>query len=193
MLRAALVRRAARQPAVRLIARLQSSTVADAEEQRRLTLLKTDLVDTVNEAASREVPWFLSQMPAAYFRQMPEATQRRHLRAITALSAEGITSPEVQLTDSASTTFISSVLDSKHVDQQLATVSPGATLSRVLFYNSRDRRLSINVFETASTDEPLFGTLETAEVCRAQLRRALGLDSEWRRGEREELLAMSGD
>ena len=56
-----------------------------------------DIVETVTAAAQKEVPWFLNEMPSAYFRQVPPALRQSHLRAITALSAQGILVPEVKL------------------------------------------------------------------------------------------------
>ena len=59
----------------------------------------TALVSSIETAARREVPWFAKQMPPAYFRQVPAGRRDAHLRAITALAAQGIRVPEVQLRD----------------------------------------------------------------------------------------------
>ena len=75
----------------------------------------TALVSSIETAARREVPWFAKQMPPAYFRQVPAGRRDAHLRAITALAAQGISVPEVQLRDPTGKgfTFITDGLDAE--------------------------------------------------------------------------------
>eukprot|EP01035_Chromulina_nebulosa_P043826 gene43826-59363_t len=37
------------------------------------------------DASAKWVPWFLKNLPASYFRQVPESTRKQHLKAIIAL------------------------------------------------------------------------------------------------------------
>lgn len=37
------------------------------------------------ESVQTVVPWFLKSMPAAYFRQVPDAVQRSHLKAVASI------------------------------------------------------------------------------------------------------------
>ena len=110
------------------------------------------LVDGINQAAHREVPWFLEHMPQAYFRQVAPARRQAHMRAITALSSQGISVPEIQLRDTHGKgfTFISPDLSSRvhnlnHVvERQLNTLPAHLVLQRVLLFQSADGRLGIN-------------------------------------------------
>ena len=130
-------------------ARARALTSA-AEKQNEMI---ASLVDTISAAAKTEVPWFHKQMPPAYFRQVAPARRDAHLRAITALSAQGITVPEVQLRDTSGKgfTFITDRLagDLNHiVERQLRELPAELGLRRVMIYQSLDARLGLNVFDT---------------------------------------------
>ena len=117
-------------------------------------------------AAEAAVPWFVKEMPETYFRVVSPAVQRRHLRAITALSSPDLSVPEVKLTDQNAFSFLSigskregASSSTKSAARQLASLPEDAELTRVLLFSSKDGRLSLNLFETASPTEaePLFG------------------------------------
>jgi hypothetical protein len=138
---------------------------------RRLTsvsepLLLTALQRHHQEAAKREVAWFVKNMPPAYFRQVAGRSQEMHLRAITALSGSAIAAPEIRLTDddgsAREVTYLSATTGggARAVSRQLfQDVKPGTELRRVLLFTSKDARLSLNVFEVSSDvrAEPRFG------------------------------------
>ena len=94
--------------------------------------------------------------------------QERHLRAITALSSEGIAAPEVRLTDDngqkREVCYLSSAdgaQSSAHVvaRQLFQDVEAGTELQSVRLFASRDGRLALNLFEvTRGGDEPRFGS-----------------------------------
>ena len=119
------------------------------------------------EAAEREVKWFTEQMPATYFRQVAPSTQERHLRAITALASERIATPEVKLVDDTvdglgrELTYIAEgQVDGglKMLKRQLLDdVKAGSELRRVNLFSSKDGRICLNLFETASAEEARFG------------------------------------
>jgi hypothetical protein len=102
------------------------------------------------QAAQREVPWFLANMPKAYFRSVGQSKQQRHLRAITALSSEQINVPEVVLQDGNEYTFISSEspLGASSVARQIAQLPAAAAINSVQLFSSNDKRLSLNIFST---------------------------------------------
>jgi hypothetical protein len=112
------------------------------------------LVETMTATAKKEVPWFHQQMPAAYFRQIAPGRRDAHLRAITALSAQSISVPEVQLRDTENRgfTFITAGLAGGHLNQvvvrQLGDLPAKLGLRRVMLYQSLDGRLGLNVFDT---------------------------------------------
>lgn len=122
-------------------------------------------------AAEREVKWFLENMPAAYFRQVSERTQERHLRAITALAGDDIAAPEVRLTNpsddgrSREISFLSagSGGSSMVLRQLVENVREGSELRRILLFSSRDGRLSLNLFDVtkAGEEEPRYGHART--------------------------------
>jgi hypothetical protein len=54
---------------------------------QRVTILATihELVRQQSKSIEKVVPWFLKNMPASYFRQVPESFRQDHLRAISAI------------------------------------------------------------------------------------------------------------
>ena len=63
------------------------SLIHEVAEQQRELAAKV-ILDSVHESwltqTSQVVPWFLRNMPAAYFRQVPENLRSQHIKAITA-------------------------------------------------------------------------------------------------------------
>jgi len=132
------------------------------------TEVMESLVAGIGDAARKEVPWFLEQMPPAYFRQVAPARREQHLRAIVALSAQGITVPEVQLKDASGKgfTFISdgdaSTTLNQIVQRQLVALPAEERVRRVLMFQSADYRLRLSCFDTYgegdTSGERRFGT-----------------------------------
>lgn len=60
---------------------------SSSDELQRMTI--QSLVHEISlqqlQSVQTVVPWFLKAMPAAYFRQVPEATQRSHLKAVASI------------------------------------------------------------------------------------------------------------
>jgi len=97
------------------------------------------------------VPWFLSQMPASYFRQVPESSRLHHLRAVTALHETG-SQTTVTLKGKSSEgydeiTFIRPGNYPGMLTEMLDQLPPaGAFLSRVKVFTSLDNSLALNIF-----------------------------------------------
>ena len=117
-------------------------------------MLIAQLASQQQAAAVREVPWFLENMPKAYFRQVSATTRQRHLRAIVALSSERITVPEIRLRDDGDVTFMNSFSSqTSSISRQLATLPKAAIIQKVHLFSSLDERLSVHVFSTAKEHE----------------------------------------
>lgn len=58
----------------------------DSDIQRVTTLATIhELTQQQSKSIEKVVPWFLKNMPASYFRQVPESFRQDHLRAISAI------------------------------------------------------------------------------------------------------------
>jgi hypothetical protein len=119
-----------------------------------------------NEAAKREAPWFVANMPESYFRLMSDEAQTRHLRAITALSSLSSV-PEVMLkhvpegdTAGEYTFLADGESHGAAVARQLDNLPTNAKLKRLNLFSSKDDRLSIHCFEVsgAMDEEPRFNS-----------------------------------
>ena len=89
--------------------RLSTVSAAARPSAAELTAI---LEQQQREAAAQTVPWFVEQMPEAYFRQVNAEAQRNHLRAITAVfsvqGSQSVPVPELALNDNAGLyTFLS--------------------------------------------------------------------------------------
>lgn len=131
-----------------------------AEHQQKVV---QTLVEGIGESAQKEVPWFMEQMPPAYFRQVAPARRLAHLRAITALSSQGLIIPEIQLRDTSGKGFTFMTPNRRReqgtglerednlnhiVERQLESLPAHLVLNRVLLFQSADGRLGLNVFDT---------------------------------------------
>jgi len=106
-------------------------------------------------ACEQVVPWFFTNMPDAYFLQVPDESQRQHLRAIVAMQvSQTLTVPEIMLSSESDLgygvqyTFIHSGATERVAPRQLESL-PDGTLTRVLLTTTRDGRLSLNSFDVA--------------------------------------------
>ena len=139
--------------------RLSTVSAAARPSAAELTAI---LEQQQREAAAQTVPWFVEQMPEAYFRQVNAEAQRNHLRAITAVfsvqGSQSVPVPELALNDNAGLyTFLSKSLGASghgtsRLEEQLASLPADAGLRRVLVFRSADGTLSLNMFETESAD-----------------------------------------
>ncbi|CAM9252354.1 unnamed protein product, partial [Ectocarpus fasciculatus] len=99
------------------------------------------------------VPWFFKSMPAAYFRQVPDSTQKSHLKAIASfkdLDQEDLSLriEEKNAQGHVDITLISTKTDEGQLLAHLDSIVPpeGATLSRVRVFSSSDGKLHLNMF-----------------------------------------------
>ena len=90
---------------------------------------------SANEAATaKEAPWFVANMPPAYFRQVEPGNQLRHLRAITALTSDGISAPEVLIRGDGAYTFLCAT---RRLERQRASARPPDIVTKVACCSAR--------------------------------------------------------
>ena len=105
------------------------------------------------DAAKTVVPWFLKNMPASYFNQVPEKERKQHLKAIGALR---------EFKNSGLTLRIPTQLENGGLDMTIITsdnkkgllydqvkslvVPPNSELSKVKVFTSLDGEMSLNTF-----------------------------------------------
>jgi len=120
------------------------------------------------DAARKTVPWFLENMPPAYFRAINEKERLQHLNAITALV--NAQQPEVMLRspDDKVFSYIRSGANYPgllaNVLEQLPKDIDGAALARVKIFTSIDDTLGIDIFR--------FGKQEAFKASTADEKRA---------------------
>jgi hypothetical protein len=92
----AITRRAALAP--RQLSSAGNSWVPSGDELLQKVTIQS-LVHEISlqqmESVQQVVPWFLKSMPAAYFRQVPDAVQRSHLKAVA--SVRGLQQEDLSL------------------------------------------------------------------------------------------------
>ena len=106
------------------------------------------------EVASKVVPWFLKNMPAAYFRQTEPDLRKQHLKAIQAIrdhkqSELSLTiDTKNSLNQVTDTTFIASHTSKGLLNKQISSlkVPSESYLSRVKIFSSLDNELALNIF-----------------------------------------------
>ena len=153
-----------------------ASRTAAATARPDASELTAILEQQQREAAKKIVPWFVEQMPDAYFRQVSTEAQRRHLRAITAFSYQGLSVPELALTDAGTHTFLSKSAaategqSTSRLAEQLKSLPADASLHRVLLYQSADGELSLNMFETVGSEVLFTGEGDEQQAMKQRLR-----------------------
>lgn len=156
---------AAPRPQLRLLLRaLSSSADAGVSEQELLQALDKFQKD----AAGKTVPWFLENMPPAYFRSIHEEDRLQHLNAITALV--NAQQPEVMIRSPDEAVFshfrsganfpgrLANVLD------QLPQTVDGATLARVKIFTALDDSLGLDIFRFGQQEPFLNKTPEEQQA-----------------------------
>ncbi|DAZ94639.1 TPA: hypothetical protein N0F65_010726 [Lagenidium giganteum] len=131
-------------PFANLIASFATQTGQTPEE------LLQKLQGYQQDAANKTVPWFLENMPAAYFRAIGESERLQHLNAITALIHAQ--QPEVMLRSSDNKVF-SYIRSGANYPGLLANVMAhlpknvdGGELARVKIFTSLDDTLGLDIF-----------------------------------------------
>lgn len=110
------------------------------------------------DSAKTYVPWFLKNMPASYFNQIPESLRRQHIKAVGAIrdfKQSGLSLKIRSLNDAGTlemlTVITSSSAKSLLYDQiSNLQIPPNSRLSRVQVFTSLDGELSLNVFSFES-------------------------------------------
>ncbi|KAH7468562.1 NAD-specific glutamate dehydrogenase [Phytophthora ramorum] len=161
------LRRSAPAP-VRLLARaLSSSGVSQDELLRALDKFQ-------KESASKTVPWFLENMPPAYFRSIHEEDRVQHLNAITALV--GAEQPEILLRSPDARVFSHFRSGANfpgrlaNVLEQLPLTVDDATLARVKIFTALDDSLGLDIFRFGQ-QEPFLNKTEDEKIARASIQR----------------------
>lgn len=117
------------------------------------------------------VPWFLRQMPAAYFRQVPEAFRFQHIKAITVLRdlMQSELSLKIETPDKEGAgkfqTFINSSSKAGLLYTQIKGLQVPADhqLKNVNVFSSLDDELALNIFHFKKSNSATTGsTLEQA-------------------------------
>jgi len=110
------------------------------------------------DVVNRVVPWFLANMPAAYFKQVPEKIRNEHIKAITAIRELGQAELSLKIdtkgdNDFMQSTYISNQKSTGLLSAQLAqvVVPEDHELSNVKVFQSMDHNLSLNMFSFQST------------------------------------------
>jgi glutamate dehydrogenase len=168
MLRVSQLRQAGHAPGLPLtLARALSTGVSQQEMLHALDKFQ-------KAAASKTVPWFLENMPPAYFRSIHEEERVQHLNAITALV--GAQQPEVMLRSPDHRVFshfnsganypgrLANVLD------QLPQTVDGATLARVKIFTALDDSLGLDIFRFGQ-QQPFLNKTEEEKMARANIQR----------------------
>lgn len=119
-----------------------------------------EVAEQQRELAAKVVPWFLRNMPAAYFRQIPENLRSQHIKAVTALRdlMESDLSLNIKTKledDSLQITYINSQVKAGLLHSQIKNlvVPEGYELSKVQVFSSLDNNLALNIFFFNSTSQ----------------------------------------
>ena len=132
-----------------MLARSESIEAELAESQSGLSLM---LVDQHARAIDEVVPWFLYNMPRAYFRQVPRELQEEHLRAFAAFKSSGaipettLRSPDGTLTFMREGSYPGMLQDMIHQVEVLHASASRRPLSSVSVFSSDDDTVALNVF-----------------------------------------------
>jgi len=178
------VLRSARRPALSAVCGLRASwlysggwTPASEEELARMSrdALIYELGLHHQKVSKELVPWFLKNMPAAYFRQNAEKQRLEHLRAISSLYGRNGSRPgddvrlsvESELPDGRREyTIVRPGAAADHALEILKTLQSMPTtdtlLRRVKLFEALDQRFTLYIFEFDPTGEPAKAELANA-------------------------------
>lgn len=126
----------------------------DQDKLMQITMrsLIAEVAEQQKDLAAKVVPWFLTNMPAAYFRQVPENLRSQHVKAITALrdlmQSELSLKMETKFENGVQITFINSQTKTGSLHDQLnsMTIPADHHLSNVNVFSSIDGELALNIF-----------------------------------------------
>lgn len=140
-----------------------------------------EVAEHQKEQATRVVPWFLKNMPAAYFKQISAGVQSQHVQAITTvkelMGSDLTLKMSTKEKDSLHVTYISSGTKSGSLYTQIKNMEAPKdhVLSNVNVFTSLDDFLALNVFtfssktshETAATMDDMKNIVEFANDIKA--------------------------
>ena len=131
------------------------SLIHEVAEQQRELAAKV-MVDSVCESSFEQVkqvvPWFLRNMPASYFRQVPENLRSQHVKAITALrdlmQSDLSLKIESKSENGLQITYLTSQNKPGLLKNQIQNlvVPTGYELSKVSVFSSLDGEMALNIF-----------------------------------------------
>jgi glutamate dehydrogenase len=157
----------------------QSSMVADGPMTTDTGALRGALIDSFRSTLDAVLPWFMSQMPAAYFADTDERERLAHIRTIVAARASG-QPPRLSLRgeDGTRWTFISTEDKPGQLAGLLAQLPPDAPLRAVKVHTSADGQISIDTIVLGEAprfdpNDPELATRREAVLAHA---RAEGVD-----------------
>jgi glutamate dehydrogenase len=111
------------------------------------------------ECVQTVVPWFMNTMPASYFRQVPEALQKSHIKAAASMCDLKQNDLSLRIDEKVESghevTVISTHTNPALLLSQLNSIVPpsDSNLSKVRVYNSNDGELQLNMFSYTSMGE----------------------------------------
>jgi len=127
-----------------------------------LTSLRAEIIHSLEHTLDAVLPWFVSQMPAAYFADTPDNERLAHLRAILAARASGI-APRITLhsEDRARWTFLMDGDRPGLLKEILDQLPAEAPLRQVKVHISADGQLAIDTIVLG--DVPRFDPADAAQ------------------------------
>jgi len=130
-----------------------------------LTSLRAEIIHSLEHTLDAVLPWFLTQMPAAYFADTPDHERLAHLRAILAARASGMP-PRITLhsEDRARWTFLMDGDRPGLLKQILDQVPAEAPLRQVKVHTSADGQLAVDTIVLG--DIPRFDPADAAQQAR---------------------------
>ena len=130
-----------------------------------LTSLRAEIIQSLERTLDAVLPWFVSQMPAAYFADTPDNERLAHLRAILAARASGI-APRITLhsEDRARWTFLMDGDRPGLLKEILDQLPAEAPLRQVKVHTSADGQLAIDTIVLG--DVPRFDPADAAQQAR---------------------------
>jgi len=157
MTRVAAAVRASRVPVYRFSTQSSKSWVPVSEEKLQIVTMQSlihEVAEQQRNMAEKVVPWFLKNMPAAYFRQVPEHLRSQHVKAITALrdlmKSDLSLKMETHSDDHSQLqiTYINSQTKTGLLHAQIKSlvVPSGYDLANVNVFSSVDGEVALNIF-----------------------------------------------
>eukprot|EP01033_Poteriospumella_lacustris_P003883 gene3883-2760_t len=150
----AVARASKRVPSTRLLSSSKSWVPSSEDKLQKVTTqsLIHEVAEQQRELANKVVPWFLKNMPAAYFRNVPEHLRHQHVKAITSL--RDMMDSDLSLNvrskdeDGIKHTYINSQVRSGLLHSQIKNlvVPEGHQLSNVDVFSSMDGGVALNIF-----------------------------------------------